>query len=685
MANSEVYELALSWMSKCKCVKHMTNKRPTPQDYPTRLIDLSRLKLLGYIDPDKWWYHGVDKLKNERVRLVETDKVDWSIIRNCLYVTLSHKWGGNIKQAKLTSETRTAFQRGLLIKNLPRTFRDAIIFATRLHNVGYIWIDSLCIVQDDREDWLRESALMQKVYRNSFLNISATAGQNSDDGLYSQREPQQLWEDIVSLNIDGLARNGTSQADVAQSGAERQQAVRIDNGAESPLHYKLTNSFTTIRSCLLLDVSIWDAMVNQAPVNRRGWVVQERLIAPRVLHFCRGRIAWECREFDEIEGRGPGIPSFQLIGDKLYERVPMKGLDPAFHGQRLRQNRLRGNELPQELNSDFEKAGRAQEIWARIVEMYSKTNLTKAEDKLVALSGIAHQMATVIGSEAEPAEYVAGLWKPFLVSQLLWKVEPAFSGSRYGTGVFEYPSTRPKTYRAPSFSWASVDVKHERHGSSLTYGEPLGPQDLVFIEIEQKADKDVLARDVDKGVWVETSTKNKYGLVNGGHLLLWGWVRRVKMQRDGAFFSWYLRGRNRRSKDDASNKDLTIRVDAEQHLNVFMDCPGGDNENDRLIHSESVYCLPVALGLPTAVPESKDLTCLLLEQVPQHDQMKHRGWDSDYRGAFRRIGLTKLTPSFDSLAMTHILERLDGDQDIIPETHLEGYDERTGRHLIRLI
>lgn len=115
-----------------------------------------------------------------------------------------------------------------------------------------------------------------------------------------------------------------------------------------------------------------------------------------------------------------------------------------------------------------------------------------------------------------------------------------------------------------------------------------------------------------------------------------------------------------------------------------MDCPGEDNKNDRLIHAANVYCLPVALGPPTAAPQSKDLICLLVEQVPEDSQVEARGWNPDYRGAFRRIGLTKLTRSFDSVAMSHILEKLDGDQDIVPETHSEGYDEM-GRHLVRLI
>ncbi|KAJ4389902.1 hypothetical protein N0V93_007374 [Gnomoniopsis smithogilvyi] len=413
--------------------------------------------------------------------------------------------------------------------------------------------------------------------------------------------------------------------------------------------------------------------------------IEEVFSTIRILHFCRGRIAWECTEFEDIEGTVPGIPSIKLIGGEIRESVPTKGLD-VLHGDQLRRERLRVKHYNINLVSETPEDYRlvcALELWARAVEMYSKTDLTMGGDKLIALSGIASQMATIIGSASQPAEYVAGLWKPRLVGQLLWKIEPVFRGSECEAGAFDYPSTRSEKYRAPSFSWASIDAQH---GNGITYGEPLGPEDRVLVEIPPEADRNKIKRDVDKSVWVDTSTTNKYGLIRGGHLLLWGWLRRVKLQRDGVFYSWYLQGRNRPGEKDASGRDHGERIDTEQHLNVLMDCPGDDNENDKLIHSAKVYCLPVAFGPPTAAPQSKDLTCLLLEQVSLSSEVESQaGWHQDYRGAFRRVGLTKLTPSFDSVAMMYILDKLDDDQHIIPTSHTEGYDDQTGKHLIRLI
>jgi hypothetical protein len=69
---------------------------------------------------------------------------------------------------------------------LPLTFEDAIV-ATRRLGARYIWIDSLCIIQDDPADWERESSSMADVYRNATCNIAASAAHDSNGGLYRDR------------------------------------------------------------------------------------------------------------------------------------------------------------------------------------------------------------------------------------------------------------------------------------------------------------------------------------------------------------------------------------------------------------------------------------------------------------------------------------------------------------------
>jgi hypothetical protein len=82
---------------------------------------------------------------------------------------------------KLTNVTLHDFTKGLLLSSIPKTFRDAIEIA-RFCEFEYIWINSLCIIQDSKEDWEIESAVMGQVYKNSFCNISASSAINSTKG-----------------------------------------------------------------------------------------------------------------------------------------------------------------------------------------------------------------------------------------------------------------------------------------------------------------------------------------------------------------------------------------------------------------------------------------------------------------------------------------------------------------------
>lgn len=523
-------------------------------------------------------------------------------------------------------------------------------------SVHYIWIDSLCIIQGDPDDWLKESALMQKVYRNSFLNISATAAENSGEGLYSERYPQHLWEDVVSLDVDGLHK-GKPLPHRAQSGFPPNPAVT--NSAPSDTEF---THLAKVRSCLLLDVSNWEKLVNQAPVNKRGWVVQERLLAPRVLHFCRGRIAWECAEFDEIEGHYPNIPNYQLVGDKIYEGVPIKGLEPGKHGLKLRRNRLHGNEDPLKDSPMVHSL----ELWARIVEMYSRTDLTQKKDKLIALSGIAHSMATIIETSRK-VKYVAGLWDvdEYIVSQLLWHVEPVCRGdTESGGSTLEYPSKRPKEYRAPSFSWASIDAQY---GNGIICGDVLDP-DGILVDIP-RTDAGTKSR-TNINVWEESvlvqwKTENQFGLVTGGHLRLKAYLYPAKLQLERTHYHWSL-GVGNGASDEASK---------EKHYNVCLDCPSEDDQHARLTKPESgeIYCMPVALRMSS---KSTDFLCLLLECVPENPQINT--WPENYRKlTFRRIGLSKLSLTFDHLTFRHIAEKI--------AQHRESGNEEHGKQTVYII
>jgi hypothetical protein len=127
----------------------------------------------------------------DSVMLVETGEMLGT------YMTLSHCWG----QAQLVTTVKGNLELrkgGIEWKSLPPTFQDAVALTQAL-GIEYLWIDSLCIVQDDRSDWEVESKKMGDIYFNSFLNLAATHSPNSQGGLFSSR-----WLD-VALDIDDSA------------------------------------------------------------------------------------------------------------------------------------------------------------------------------------------------------------------------------------------------------------------------------------------------------------------------------------------------------------------------------------------------------------------------------------------------------------------------------------------------
>jgi Heterokaryon incompatibility protein (HET) len=88
---------------------------------------------------------------------------------------------------KLTDSTLDDLKAGFSLQNMPRTFHDAI-WVTRRLGYSLLWIDSLCILQDSEEDWVREAASVADVYRNFVLTIAMLGAKESDQGCFGQRD-----------------------------------------------------------------------------------------------------------------------------------------------------------------------------------------------------------------------------------------------------------------------------------------------------------------------------------------------------------------------------------------------------------------------------------------------------------------------------------------------------------------
>lgn len=178
------------------------------------------------------------------------------------YVTLSYCWGGVVPECLTTRETLSERQKCMPWTSLPQTFKDAIEF-TRSIGVSYIWIDSVCIIQKDAEDWVREGGKMFHVYKNSYITIAA-AGKNSLTGLWAASDNWQT-KLLATIKLN-----------------ERSWPLYLRNTHDHFWEWDVTN--------------VTKAEQTSYPLFRRAWCYQERLIGPRAVLFMGGEVAFQCAQ-----------------------------------------------------------------------------------------------------------------------------------------------------------------------------------------------------------------------------------------------------------------------------------------------------------------------------------------------------------------------------------------------------
>jgi Heterokaryon incompatibility protein (HET) len=236
------------------------------------------------------------------------------------YICLSYCWG-KAEFFKLMSSNVEACRQGIDLASLPASFQYAIAVARYLA-IDYIWIDASCIIQDDLRDWEIQASTMADVYQRSFLVLAMTQNSRPEQTSEAQELP-------TVTTIDGI------------------QICRL-------LHASTT---LPVRPDVF-------------PLMCRAWAFQERILAPRVLHFGPYELFWECFSCRDCEcGR---------------DRE-----DQASSGHNVSKKTF-FDELIQK-RGDFDIEG----LWHRLVEEYSKLTLTFQHDTLPALPGIATVMQTV--------------------------------------------------------------------------------------------------------------------------------------------------------------------------------------------------------------------------------------------------------------------------------------------------
>jgi hypothetical protein len=288
------------------------------------------------------------------------------------YAALSHCWG-KTQPLRTLKNNLASRRKEIKWKNLPRSFADAIVIA-RARSLDYLWIDSLCIIQDSPEDWAEQSAEMGEIYRNCDICIGAADASDGIDGCFRDRQglenrPVKLWETPPNLLLPDYENSG-------------------------PVYAFSVNRDT-----------------NDNPLQRRAWVLQEQLLSPRYISFGRSGVSWACLT-TELSENSP--QSFYGIGNWSNGRFDYRKIFQAGISGLL------------DLKEHSQDCYKLYQSWLLIVEAYSQRELTKSSDSLAALAGIASKF-----EQATSDQYLAGLWRRYLWRELLWTVYSP-SSPRFG-------------------------------------------------------------------------------------------------------------------------------------------------------------------------------------------------------------------------------------------------------------
>lgn len=351
-------------------------------------------------------------------RLVDNGQAGQSQISGAKYATLSHRWGDEEAAAatpKTLSSNIHQRMQGIDWDELSPVFRDAIQIARAL-GCPYIWIDALCIVQDDRQDWRDESVKMAQVYSGAYFNLAASALKDGSRSMFRDR----------TINVGPSYRRITRSIDTLEVAgfSSPESRVFVRHSFDRP-HHDLYGRSQFGRE--------------QETLLTRAWVFQERLLSRRTIHFGASEIMWECRNCYHCECGMIAPSSLSTAGSAEDITVqdlaaPRDGRFPWLRGER--NAAVPKKAALSKICSPNAPASNVFNFWMEAVSEYSLLHLTEESDRLVALGGIARKV-----QEATGYTYLAGIWLEDLPRSLLWS----------GAGITRIRASSP----GPSWSWIS--------------------------------------------------------------------------------------------------------------------------------------------------------------------------------------------------------------------------------------
>ena len=378
-AGSDVEFLLLNkWIQDCdkehECgPRARSNIRP-----PTRLIDLG------------------DKDHPDILRLDCSKTRDPSL----RYVVLSHRWGDANQHWRFCTynDNIEQFKEGIDFQGLPKTFQDAVT-VTRGLGIRFLWIDSLCIIQKDPEDWEAECQRMEDVFSSAYCTIAASCASGTTDGFLKPRP--------------------------------KRHCVAIDT--------QMSTKASRIYICEAIDNFRCD--VEQGELSKRGWVYQERALSRRTIHFTKKQVYWEC---------GKGARCETLTKMFKYVSFSDTALCPNLNQAELtcisrKSSFIADPDFPQSALRFYK--GMKIMFFETLYEQYSKLGFTEKTDRSMGIVGLEKRLVSTYKTQGK-----YGILHDFLGRSLLWQRD--WSAMEQIT----YPDDR----KVPSWSWMAVEgaMKH---------------------------------------------------------------------------------------------------------------------------------------------------------------------------------------------------------------------------------
>jgi hypothetical protein len=288
------------------------------------------------------------------------------------YAALSYCWGpvsAADPPLMLKILNNDQLQQGIPVSELPRTIQEAIELTRRLE-IPYLWVDRLCIIQDDTNDWTDQAEKMCDIYEGACITISAFGAAGGDDGLFLTRIDTPSVRIACSTDGDIIGHMNIAHPwEISDNAFEGSSTFEVE-----------------------LRTNAWGS---------RAWVMQERLLSRRIVHFGRHQIYWECQETTKNEdGTDDG-------SDRIFSYFGCRSKN-AFHHECRRHWVENLTFLPGLRNP--------MSIWEDIIRDYTGRKLSVASDKLRAIQGMAVAMKKRLGL----GEYSYGIWLDGVYRLLLW-------------------------------------------------------------------------------------------------------------------------------------------------------------------------------------------------------------------------------------------------------------------------